>query len=743
MIGRLGRLLALLLAGTAMLIAAYALINTTFMLYDDEGYVLLTYRNFINGGRLYDDIFSQYGPWPYAYHLVIDRLSPWPLTHSVGRALTAIHWTLTALLVGAVTVRLTRQKLYALPAAFACFGLLWPMSSEPSHPGSLICLVLALGTLLVVSAHDRGRWSMLAAGIGVIAALLVLTKINIGVLFLAGAGAAALRLTAWPTRWQATAGATATLGLLAVPWGLMGGNLHHAWVLTLAVLFTLCVAGWLWLTPATATGRPIPPRTWFISALAFGLTLLVVVAAVCARGTTPAALLQAVLLQPLRHPSSFIMGFTWQDGVWPVATLGALLTARAGWEWRRQGRLSQPVFWLVGTVRTACFAWFVIHPEVWLTRPGLNGFVGYCLPLLPLFLIPLKASTTGEATATSALRLWGTALALPQVLHAYPVAGSQLSWGTFLLVPLFVTGWHEATVALADRWPARARWLPLAARTLLLVVGLAQIGMLLQTAWARHITSKPFGLPGAETIRAGDRARLTLRVLTLNASVHADVLFSRQGMYSYNLWSGVPTPTAQNATHWFWLLDAPAQQAIIDRLRTTPRSAVITSQALDAFLVEIGVPMACPLQTYILEKYRPLFVTEGMHFLVPHGARAVPFGRVEFFQAAPDAGAPAPFLLQTNLALNSPLASVQLADIHHPWPVHETYTPANARLVLQPINAAGDITGPAITLPRPEPLRGLFRLNIYLDRAPDLSRPSQIQLTGLDADGRTVSESAF
>ncbi len=33
---------------------------------------------------------------------------------------------------------------------------------------------------------------------------------------------------------------------------------------------------------------------------------------------------------------------------------------------------------------------------------------------------------------------------------------------------------------------------------------------------------------------------MTFRLLTLNASIQADLLFSRPGMYSYNLWSGVP-----------------------------------------------------------------------------------------------------------------------------------------------------------------------------------------------------------
>ena len=53
-----------LVLGVALLATAYLLINTTFMFYDDEGYLLLTYKNFIAGARLYDDIFTQYGPWP-------------------------------------------------------------------------------------------------------------------------------------------------------------------------------------------------------------------------------------------------------------------------------------------------------------------------------------------------------------------------------------------------------------------------------------------------------------------------------------------------------------------------------------------------------------------------------------------------------------------------------------------------------------------------------------------------------
>lgn len=741
MIGRLARLLLLVVAGAGMLVAAYALINTTFMLYDDEGYVLLTYRNFIAGGRLYDEVFTQYGPWPYVYHLAIDWILHTPLTHSIGRSLTAIHWTLTALLVGAITTRLTAQKLYALPASLACFGLLWQMSSEPSHPGSLICVILALGTLLIINSHHAGHWSSLAVSLGMVAALLVLTKINIGILFIAGTGVAVLRLTQWPSRWQTVTGTLAALGLLLIPWGLMGANLQKPWVLILAVQFTLSAAGFLWITPTSQAQRVIPPRTWIISLVAFVVTLLLVSGVVWSRGTTLSAMLQTVLLNPLRHPSSFMIGFTWQKGIWPVAGVCWTLAAWAGWELRYRGGLGPFTRGFVLATRTACLVMFIVNLKVWLTMPGINGVMVYCLPLLPIFLIPLQDDRKDDPFLS--VRLWTAALALPQVLHVYPVAGSQMSWGTFLLLPLLLTGWHEASLAWAEKIPRSGRWLPLGTRAVLLAIGLTQLGILLHTSWARYITSKPFGLSGAENIRAGDRARLALRLLTLNASLHADVLFSRQGMFSYNLWSGVPTPTAQNATHWFWLLDQPAQAAIIERLRTTQRSALITSQGLDEFLVSIGVPMACPLQTFLQAHYTPLFATEGLHFLVPQGSRAVPFGRIEILEAAPGIPTLAPILWQTNLVLNGQLESLQLQAIDYPWAVRKKFSPANARIVLQPINTTGDSTGPDIPLPHAQPLRGLFRLNLYLDQAPDISRLHELELVGLDPAGNTLSESVF
>jgi len=740
---RLGRLAILLALSVALFVTAYLLINTTFMMYDDEGYLLLSYKNFIAGERLYDDIFSQYGPWPYVYHLAVSKLLQSPINHMVGRNLTAIHWVLCALLTGAIASRLTGQKIYGLFATLITFGLLWQMTNEPSHPGSLICVLLTLGTFLIINAHKSERWNVLGAAIGLITGLLLFTKINIGGLFLAGAGVAALRLTIWPEFWQKSAAILSAIGLLVIPWALMGSNLHETWILIWAIQFTLSAAGLLWVAPVGRSTCRIPARTWSVSAAVFFGTLLVVSSVVIARGTTLPALLESVFVRPLRHPANFIIGFTWQPNVWPVAAGCGLLVARAGWELRYRGALGKNIRVALLSVRLAVVGLFIFNFQAWLSLTGVNRFAVYCLPLLPAFLVQLRRSTLMQNSVGEPLVFWTACLALPQVLHAYPVAGSQISWGTFLLLPVFVAGVHDTWEYIAELWSGHGRWLTQAARTALILVGIAQLALLLHTGWNRYQTSKPFELQGAENIRAGDHARLIERILTMNTMVHADVLFSRQGMFSYNLWSGVPTPTAQNATHWFWLLNPPAQAAIIDRLSHIPRSAIITGDAFDDFLAEHHVPVACPLQTYIAAHYRSLFVLEGFHFQVPLTSRAVPFGRVEVLYSNPDSGAEAAALLQTNVVLNGQLASAQLQEIEAPWQTREDYSPEHDRLVLQPITAQGEHWGETITLPHSQPLHGLFQLSIYASRAPKLGRKNSLVLVGLDAGGRSLSESAF
>src|SRR5262249_33149308 len=53
-----------LLTGATVLVA-YPRMFTGIAAYDDEGYMLVALKSFVNHGHLYDEVFTQYGPFYY------------------------------------------------------------------------------------------------------------------------------------------------------------------------------------------------------------------------------------------------------------------------------------------------------------------------------------------------------------------------------------------------------------------------------------------------------------------------------------------------------------------------------------------------------------------------------------------------------------------------------------------------------------------------------------------------------
>jgi hypothetical protein len=284
-------------------------------------------------------------------------------------------------------------------------------------------------------------------------------------------------------------------------------------------------------------------------------------------GTGFDSLFEAVLINPLRMPAHFLVGLTWYPEVWLLAFAGAAAVFKAGREIRREGFPARSTVMAIAGFRGLILGVFLVHASVWPSHSGIFHFSAYCLPLLPVFLVPLGPVVDRPRS----LARWGVAcVALLQVLHAFPVAGSQLAWATFLCVPVFVSGLFELRDSLPSLFPNLGRRLVQAGGMTLVLAVIVQLGLLAHTGWGRYSHSRPLGLPGAGDIRLDGRTRQAFRLLNLNAGIHADLLFSRQGMFSHNIWSGVPTPTAQNATHWFWLLNESPQHAIAERLAATP-----------------------------------------------------------------------------------------------------------------------------------------------------------------------------
>ena len=113
-----GALRALVAAGalTAVSLFLYLMAFNQFKWYDDEGFLMLTQQGFNQGHALYDDIFTQYGPFSYILRDLIYRAIPdLSVTHDANRMISLI-----------TTVRLTTHGRAATDCSsisYDCFSL--------------------------------------------------------------------------------------------------------------------------------------------------------------------------------------------------------------------------------------------------------------------------------------------------------------------------------------------------------------------------------------------------------------------------------------------------------------------------------------------------------------------------------------------------------------------------------------------------------------------------------------------
>lgn len=729
----------------AALVAALGLVGvwllfTTFRTYDDEGYVLYSLANFSRDGGLYTHVYSQYGPFFFLSADLAHRLFGFEFTNTAGRLITLFHWLGAATLCGHLIWRYTRSAAWSLFALSATFSHLWQMTSEPGHPGGFITFVVALGAWAGAEFVARESSRGLAIVCGLIGAALVLTKINVGALFIAGAGAWLLLYSAGP-RASRIAPWLAALGLVALPWALMRALLPEEWIVTFAVVVG---AAGLSVLLAIRGGRPISRESptpfnssdssvWFTPAgwfwcIGSGLAALaVVVIAIWLRGTTPAELLEGVLLAPLRHPGVYSFGVRWRPaaGLFAVGSLLlCFLTVRS--HLRRRT-------WFPATLAALRLALVAVAAMSWIGWLPLNPLamtISYGLSVAWIFVLPL---TEDEAAHRSArVRAWISLLVVTQSLHAYPVGGSQIGWGTFLWAPLAALAAAEATTFLGIKF---ARFLaPLAlAATCAIAVSIGRLGSFLWDG------GDPLSLPGAEYLRLPPSQATELRTFTVNATAHTDLLFSLPGMFSFNLWTGIPSPTSANVTHWFNLLSVAQQAEIIAKLEAHPRAGIIVEQVILQMVLDDGIPVRGPLRDYLYEKFSPAFIAGSHEFWVRRGRAiaALSTGHVQH-----RAGEGTGERVRLELCVTPTVAGRRVTQVEwwEPGQLRATFTAANSRAELEPLR----IDGLSIASARPgwdAPLPPIAKLVLYTDAPAALPAPAYHGYFRLrDATGAVIAE---
>jgi len=422
---------------------------TTFRDWDDEGFMMVQIRHMLDGFRVYDDVGSWFGPAYYGLHWVLHRLLHVPLTNDAMRFVSITLWISAAGVLAYVVYGIHADRDWAPGLAALVLGALvlylsW-LANEPGHPQGL-CLFLVAGGALAAcfSASGTGRAAMLA--LGVIGGTLLLTKLNVGVFFLA---AAALALTAGMPRGIASATLRyATLaGALLLPVMVLRPSLHDGWArqfgISCLVSVMLC-----WL--AAMRKREGPATDWSAivrfaaGAFAAGAVLLGVA---LAGGNSIAAIVRSLVIKPTSIAGAFGSPIAVSRGEvhWLIA--GAACCAL--WLGGRGGLRKLMEGAAIPAIKLVLAA--AVLGQILLLNflPGMVG--GWPSGFAAGFLwLTLVAPAGREPNAGEAfLRRLVTFVGALQVLQMYPVPGTQCYVGTALF-PVMAMVWLGDAIVAAE-----------------------------------------------------------------------------------------------------------------------------------------------------------------------------------------------------------------------------------------------------------------------------------------------------
>ena len=523
-------LLALILCAATGYFRAFS----TFAEYDDEGYVMLSLKQHLSGGALFDDVYSQYGPGWYAAQSAFHRLTSLPVSHDVTRFKTLTIWLAIASLAGVALWQLLQCRYFALAGAVLSFLHLERVTLEPGHPQELCTFALAATLALTTRAKKHSCWNLLA--LGAIVGLAVVTKLNVGLLLVASL-ALAFSTAARNERHRRLLSTTVVVMIVAGVVVLTRSTFSELRGFRLPILVACssgCVA-WIAFENSAKQIRfgehALIHTTWIIVAAAACLVTL-------AGGTSTTALLDGLILQHLGFADRFytaapIYGFAAPLAFASMVGLVWLQQSESRWQ-----RILPTVIRYARLGAMVAIGGVLLRHFTDLRTPiahGLDdrGHAGLLMSLLvPAAWVLLLSGRKGKEPVEFG-RLVLACVAVLQPLIAYPIPGAQMAAGSIpaLLVGLVLASdfvKQEATARSTTAFALRFR------RT---VVGAALLLLTLSTAcqWEHFERFEPLGLHGAKRLRVHPARSKELRELTAALHANGDTFFSLHNGYNLSL----------------------------------------------------------------------------------------------------------------------------------------------------------------------------------------------------------------
>ena len=595
---RAARIVLACLAVVATGIVAYVEMFSQFQYYDDEGDIMASVKSILDGRPLYDETYAHYGPFYYLLARFLYTVAGVPVSHDVTRLATIALWLATAAVAALLVYKLTASFTWALVAYLQTFVHCRSVCNEPGHPQAILILLAVSVPLLaaVLGPTKRG-----AAFLGVAAACMLLTKINVGIYVIGALLIALLGVT--------TGGPLVKSGLLAasavaaaLPFVLMRGA---DWALNYARIVAMAAAACC-LTMARADIRnrlnAAPLRIFIVS---ITITVGVILSLALLSGTSVEGLIASVIVRPIRFPT--VLSVPWrlpESGVLigELSVGAALVAALLGPAQRAS---------LGGVLK---LAFVVLMAEAMITR-GPTGMVSAAPLLWVTLLAPRPEPWDAHHVFPRAIVCLSAAA---QLLIGYPVAGSQQYWATLLLVPAAIINLADVSTLLTSRFHLPARRVA-GAMALAVVVwfyyptfGVARLTASLQ----KYRALTPLDLPGATRLRLADPEVRVYRDITAAIERHCDTFISMPGFNSLYFWTRQDPPTGLNTGPWMTLFDSRLQQRIVDRLDGHESACVIYNRLVSEEWVQGRDIDRGPLVQYIRTSFRTVRTIGDFEFMI-------------------------------------------------------------------------------------------------------------------------------
>ena len=425
------------------LCAAFTLTHSysSMATHDDESYVMMTIKTFLDGDRLYAETFTQYGPAYYMIQQPIHGIMGVPITHDVVRLKTVATWLLIGLLSGIIVLKMTKSRLAGTIATLFAVLQLKNLGLEPAHPQELVALFTLIPLLLM---NGRNHWLLFVAGVCI--AIAGLSKLNAGAIVavaalfaasFAGPSGNRLNLTAFVVSSILTLGValgvTVAIGNKCLQDGLWTVFLWPTIVST-AVMLLIATAWQAKRKSIAASDAPVESKWLPVLSIALGgiVGSALIVCWAFYNGNSLDELLYGLVFQHSYMSNNFYT---------PLApSLGALISLIAGrltWAYlfgdkRNPDKMRAVTSWLWRLPPITLFiALGIIVVECWapsehtLAPRGAGRFLTAAGPfLMPLLILRDKSQFRMALAMTACL----------SPLLSFPVPGTQVALGTLPIV---------------------------------------------------------------------------------------------------------------------------------------------------------------------------------------------------------------------------------------------------------------------------------------------------------------------